>query len=104
MLRHKIPLELCLTSNLKAKTVASYDQHHLKFWYEKRHPIAICTDDKGVFCTSLSKEYAIAASTFQLTKKEIWDVSFKTIDMTFADKETKEKLRERWNVMKKDLL
>lgn len=32
--------------------------------YNKKHPLVLCTDDSGVFSTSLSKEYAIAAAAF----------------------------------------
>lgn len=34
--------EMCLTSNLKVETVASYDVHHLGYWYFKKHPLIIC--------------------------------------------------------------
>lgn len=32
--------------------------------YKSKHPIVLCTDDAGVFSTSLSKEYSLASSTF----------------------------------------
>lgn len=32
--------------------------------YKSNHPLILCTDDVGVFCTSLSAEYALASSTF----------------------------------------
>lgn len=32
--------------------------------YKAKHPIVLCTDDSGVFSTSLSKEYNLAASSF----------------------------------------
>jgi len=32
--------------------------------YHAKHPLILCTDDMGVFSTTLSKEYAIAAVTF----------------------------------------
>lgn len=40
--QHRIPLELCLTSNVKSQTVPSYDQHHFGFWYSIAHPSVIC--------------------------------------------------------------
>jgi len=32
--------------------------------YNAKHPLVLCTDDSGVFSTSLTREYKIAASTF----------------------------------------
>ncbi|XP_058150038.1 N6-Methyl-AMP deaminase isoform X4 [Dasypus novemcinctus] len=40
--QHRIPLELCLTSNIKSQTVPSYDQHHFGFWHSIAHPSVIC--------------------------------------------------------------
>ncbi|XP_059769463.1 adenosine deaminase-like protein isoform X2 [Balaenoptera ricei] len=40
--QHQIPLELCLTSNVKSQTVPSYNQHHFGFWYSIVHPAVIC--------------------------------------------------------------
>ncbi|KAM9645087.1 N6-Methyl-AMP deaminase isoform 3-T3 [Trichechus inunguis] len=68
--QHRIPLELCLTSNIKSQMVPSYDQHHFGFWYSIAHPSVICTDDKGVFATHLSQEYQLAAETFNLTQSQ----------------------------------
>lgn len=34
-------LELCLTSNVKCKTVPSYISHQFKYLYEAGHPITI---------------------------------------------------------------
>ncbi|KAH8852489.1 Adenosine deaminase-like protein A [Schistosoma japonicum] len=42
VLNSKIPLELCLTSNVKSKTVENYKSHHINYWMEKKHPICIC--------------------------------------------------------------
>ncbi|XP_026581541.1 adenosine deaminase-like protein [Pseudonaja textilis] len=40
--RNRTPLELCLTSNLKAETVPSKAQHHFGFWYRLGHPVVLC--------------------------------------------------------------
>ncbi|XP_038073825.1 adenosine deaminase-like protein isoform X2 [Patiria miniata] len=92
----RTPIELCLTSNLVGQTVKSFDIHHFKYWYERGHPCVICTDDKGIFATSLSQEYQIAASTFNLTREQMWELSFGSIACIFADDETKDRLRNLW--------
>uniref|UniRef100_A0A8C6BL90 N6-Methyl-AMP deaminase n=1 Tax=Monodon monoceros TaxID=40151 RepID=A0A8C6BL90_MONMO len=98
--QHQIPLELCLTSNVKSQTVPSYKQHHFGFWYSILHPAVICTDDKGVFATHLSQEYQLAAETFHLTQSQVWDLSYESISYIFASDSTKSDLRKKWNHLK----
>lgn len=98
----KIPIELCLSSNVQTQTVCDYDNHHFNFWYKKNHPCVLCTDDKGVFATSLSQEYAVAAETFNLTRENLWDLSYDTINYIFADDNVKDQLRAAWNNVKSD--
>ena len=45
LLKKKIPVEICITSNIKCKTVNSYDEHHFKFLYENKHPITLCVSN-----------------------------------------------------------
>uniref|UniRef100_A0ABK0M726 Adenosine deaminase-like n=1 Tax=Rattus norvegicus TaxID=10116 RepID=A0ABK0M726_RAT len=99
-----ILLELCLTSNIKSQTVPSYDQHHFGFWYSVAHPSVICTDDKGVFATSLSQEYQLAAETFNLTPSQVWDLSYESINYIFASNNTRSELRKRWTHLKQKVL
>ena len=47
------------------------------------HPVVLCTDDQGVFQTSLSKEYAIAAHTFRLSKDDLWTLAMQSVQSTF---------------------
>ncbi|CAD7671059.1 unnamed protein product [Nyctereutes procyonoides] len=102
--QHRIPLELCLTSNIKSQTVRSYDQHHFGFWYSIAHPSVICTDDKGVFATQLSQEYQLAAETFNLTQTQVWDLSYESINYIFASDSTRSELRRKWNHLKPRVL
>uniref|UniRef100_F6ZXC8 N6-Methyl-AMP deaminase n=1 Tax=Monodelphis domestica TaxID=13616 RepID=F6ZXC8_MONDO len=102
--QHRIPLELCLTSNIKTQTVPSYDQHHFGFWYSIAHPSVICTDDKGVFATHLSQEYQLAAEIFGLNQTQMWDLSYESINYIFASSSTKSDLRKKWNNLKPKFL
>ncbi|KAF8313513.1 Metallo-dependent hydrolase [Cantharellus anzutake] len=55
----KIPIEICLSSNLCCKTVKTLSVHHLRSWLERDHPVIICTDDTLPFETNLVAEYAL---------------------------------------------
>lgn len=90
---YNIPVEICLTSNLRTFSVPSLDVHHFVDLYNAKHPVVLCTDDTGVFSTSLSNEYRIAASTFGLGKKEMFELSKNSVEFVFADNGVKEELR-----------
>lgn len=103
-----IPLEICVTSNVKTESIhrngRSYMDHHFSDYYFMDYPISLCTDDKGVFCTSLTDEFCLVGSAFKLSKQQLWDISFKSIEHTFAPEETKKYLRQLFESKRKDLL
>jgi len=102
MRKNPIPLEICITSNVKTHSVSSYIDHHFKNFY-KSYPIVLCTDDRGVFSTSLSKEYAIVAKAFGISKEDLFQLAIHAIDFIFADEETKKKLRIKFEEIKKHM-
>ncbi|CAA6656560.1 unnamed protein product [Spirodela intermedia] len=81
----KIPIEICLTSNCKTNCVPSIKDHHFVDLYSIDHPMILCTDDPGLFSTSVSNEYYLAASTFELSKSEMHHLAFIAVDSIFAD-------------------
>uniref|UniRef100_A0A8C0BGX2 Adenosine deaminase like n=1 Tax=Buteo japonicus TaxID=224669 RepID=A0A8C0BGX2_9AVES len=101
--QNHIPIELCMTSNIKTQTVPSCDKHHFGYWYNMGHPTVLCTDDKGVFATDLSQEYELVAKTFNLTRSQMWDLSYESINYIFASSVVKSKLREQWCKLKPTL-
>ncbi|GJY63856.1 adenosine deaminase-like protein [Tanacetum coccineum] len=99
----KIPVEICLTSNIRTETISSVDVHHFAELYKENHPIVICTDDSGVFSTSLSNEYAIASSTFGLGKREMFQLARKAVDFIFAENQVKKDLIKMFETAAKTL-
>lgn len=58
--------------------------------------VTLQTDDKGVFCTDLSREYQLAASTFGLSREAVWKLSQQAIDCIFAPQTVKQQLKQKW--------
>ncbi|KAG9010015.1 hypothetical protein FRB90_008041 [Tulasnella sp. 427] len=56
---NKIPIEICLTSNLLSNAEIDLEAHHINAYLQQSHPISICTDDILPFRTSLTAEYAL---------------------------------------------
>jgi len=98
-LAEKIPLEICLSSNIKGKVISHYDVHPFVDYYKQKYPLALCTDDKGIFLTTLTKEYTIARDTLSLSHKDLFDLSYSAIDYIFQDNNVKETLRKKKHVV-----
>ncbi|KAK4439317.1 N6-mAMP deaminase [Sesamum alatum] len=99
----KIPVEICLTSNIRTETIASVDVHHFADLYESNHPLILCTDDAGVFSTSLSTEYMLASSTFGLGKRDMFQLAEKAIEFIFASDKVKTELKMIYTTALKEL-
>lgn len=88
-----IPVEICLTSNVMTGGAPSLELHHFADLYNAKHPLSICTDDSGLFSTSLSNEYYLVASTFGFSKAELFRLAQGAVEFVFADDEVKKSLR-----------
>ncbi|XP_068668455.1 N6-mAMP deaminase isoform X2 [Aristolochia californica] len=91
---YSIPVEICLTSNVRTGCVPFINDHHFVDLYKTKHPIVLCTDDTGVFCTSLSHEYNLAASTFGLDKAEMAKLAADAVEFAFVDDGVKNALKQ----------
>ena len=63
---HEIPLEVCPTSNVRTRAVASIDEHPLPALVAAGVPVTINSDDPPMFGTTLEEEYAVAARLLDL--------------------------------------
>ncbi|KOB66875.1 Adenosine deaminase-like protein [Operophtera brumata] len=71
------------------KIPVDYDSHHFRELYDAEIPLIICTDDKGVFATSLSQEYRLCAETFNLTQSQLARLSLNACQFMFAEEKRK---------------
>src|SRR5438128_8048349 len=70
VIARKIPLEMCLTSNLHTHTVGSVAEHPFKRYLDQGVVVTLNTDGRVVDGISLTDEYFLAQSAFRLTKQE----------------------------------
>ncbi|KAF4625497.1 hypothetical protein G7Y89_g12670 [Cudoniella acicularis] len=90
--KRKLGLELCLSCNVHAKMITgTFGDHHFGWWKETGCPIALSTDDVGVFGSSLSNEYALIVEHFGLDRAEICELARDAIDIIFGSEEDKER-------------
>jgi adenosine deaminase/aminodeoxyfutalosine deaminase len=79
----KIPLEICITSNLRTGAVAALGLHPLRRLYEAGVPIILNTDDPAMFECTLTSEYALAAREFGFTQEELDGIAASSLAYAF---------------------
>ncbi|KAJ1292263.1 hypothetical protein BS78_02G378600 [Paspalum vaginatum] len=99
-----IPVEICLTSNVMTGGAPSLELHHFADLYNARHPLSLCTDDCGLFSTSLSNEYYLVATTFGLSKSELFQLAQDAVQFVFADDVVKKSLKQMFKHADKSLV
>ncbi len=67
----RIALELCLTSNVQTRAVASYADHPARRYFEEGHEIVFCTDNRMMSGITLTDEYVAAAEHQGFTLEEL---------------------------------
>jgi adenosine deaminase len=83
-----IGLEMCLSCNvLTGLTTGGFEQHHLGEWLHRDCPIALSTDDVGIFGSPLSNEYLLASKAFGLSKTDLVDLSRQAVKISFAGRQ-----------------
>lgn len=87
----KIPVEINLTSNALILGVTG-KRHPYAIYALNGVPIVLSTDDEGVLRTTLSREYMIAAQTFDLDYADLKHLSRNAIEYSFLPQDEKIKM------------
>lgn len=82
---HRIPLEICPTSNVRTRAVASLDEHPLARLVAAGVPVSINSDDPPMFGTTLEQEYAVAAELLDLDAQGVAGLARAAVEQSFLD-------------------
>ena len=67
----RIPLEICITSNVQTKAVPSYEAHPVRRYYDLGMVVSLNTDNRLMSATTLTDEYWLAHKKLGFTRREI---------------------------------
>lgn len=66
-----IPLEVCITSNVRTRAVGSLKEHPVRRLFDAGVPLVLNTDDPALFECTLTSEYELARKEFGFTDAEV---------------------------------
>lgn len=92
LVEHGIPLEVCPTSNIATRAVATLDEHPVKEMVAAGVLVTVNSDDPPMFGTDLNTEYAVAARLLQLDEGGLAQLSRNAVEASFLDAPGKAKL------------
>jgi aminodeoxyfutalosine deaminase len=83
--RHRIPLEVCPTSNIATRAVADIDEHPIKEMVSAGVLVTVNSDDPPMFGTDLNQEYGVAARLLGLDERGVADLAKNGVEASFLD-------------------
>ncbi len=86
---HRIPLEMCVTSNVQTKSVESFEVHPVRFYFDYGLRVTINTDNRLISKTTLTDEYMLLVERYGFTADELKYIvinGFKSAFLPFAEK------------------
>jgi aminodeoxyfutalosine deaminase len=88
----QIPVEICLTSNLRTGVCKAIAEHPAKGYFDQGVMITLNTDDPALFGTTLSREYQLAQEAFGFTDEHLRELARNSFEASFLPAEKKVEL------------
>jgi adenosine deaminase len=83
VLDKRIPLEICLISNVHTGAAPSLAQHPFKILYQEKFRVTLNTDNRLMSDTSMTREFEAAAETFGLTLDDFEKITINAMKSAF---------------------
>jgi adenosine deaminase len=83
VLDKRIPLEICLLSNVHTGATPSLEQHPFRILYKEKFRVTLNTDNRLMSNTTMTREFAAAAETFGLTLDDFEKITINAMKSAF---------------------
>lgn len=87
--RRQIPIEICVTSNLRTGCCKDPTRHPVRRYFEEGIMVTLSSDDPAMFGTSLSREYQVVQETFGFSDDHMRELARNSFEASFLDGERK---------------
>ncbi|MFF9503994.1 adenosine deaminase [Streptomyces sp. NPDC014656] len=82
---HRIALEVCPTSNIATRAVATLDEHPIRRMVDAGVLVTVNSDDPPMFGSDLNNEYAVAARLLELDERGLAGLAKNAVEASFLD-------------------
>ena len=86
---HRIPLEICLSSNIQTQAAKTMQRHPFKFYLDLGLRVTLNTDNRLITNTTMTDEYLVAYKEFDLNPQNILDLVINGVKSAFIPYEYK---------------
>jgi adenosine deaminase/aminodeoxyfutalosine deaminase len=90
--KRQIPVEICLTSNLRTACCTKISDHPVKSYFDHGLMLTLNTDDPAMFGTSLNLEFELAQKEFGFTGEHLRELARNSFEASFLPPEKKLRL------------
>lgn len=84
VLDKRIPMEICLTSNVDTGAVRDVAEHPFGLYYRYRFRVTLNTDDRLMSNTTMTKEFWLAHKAFKLTLDDLEKLTINAMKSAFV--------------------
>ena len=93
----QIGVELCPTSNLQTKAIASWSEYPYEEFVKYGVPLSVNTDNRTVSNTDSTRELEVLENHFSMDEEALRQIYLWSVDMAFATDDVKDALCRKWS-------
>ncbi|HTZ56596.1 MAG TPA: adenosine deaminase [Acidobacteriaceae bacterium] len=79
----QVPLEICVTSNLRTGCCPSLQEHPVRRYFDAGLMVTLNSDDPALFLSDLQNEYRLAHEAFGFTEEHLRELAANSIEASF---------------------